>query len=234
MFSVCIDVENVSHSYRYGIVRRRQRDIFKNISFSIATGKTVGIVGKSGVGKTTLGKILAGIIKPAEGRILYRNSDISLMDRRSRYRFRRDVQMLFQDPEGALNPMKSIERQFFEVCKLTGTKKKDEASRKTKKVLEQVGLSDEILCRLPNQLSGGQNQRVALGKLLLLDPAVIILDEPTSALDISVQASILHLLKDIQRKRSLSYVFISHDMEVVRFMCDEVISMDTDICKTGL
>ena len=137
-----------------------------------------------------------------------------------------NVQMLFQDPEGALNPMKSIERQFFDVCRLTGSRQREEAVERTRRVLEQVGLSDEILCRLPNQLSGGQNQRVALGKLLLLNPAVIILDEPTSALDISVQASILHLLKDIQHRHSLTYVFISHDMEVIRFMCDEVISMD--------
>jgi peptide/nickel transport system ATP-binding protein len=226
MFSVCIDVENVSYSYQSGIVRRKRHDIFKNVSFSLVRGKTIGIIGKSGAGKTTLGKIIAGIIKPTDGRILYRNSDIAHMDRRSRYRFRRNVQMLFQDPEGALNPMKSIEQQFFEVCKLTATKKKEEASRRTHMVLEQVGLSDEILCRLPSQLSGGQNQRVALGKLLLINPAVIILDEPTSALDISVQASILHLLRDIQRRYSLSYVFISHDMEVIQFMCDEVVSMD--------
>ena len=146
-------------------------------------------------------------MKPTEGRILYQDSDITKMNRRSRYRFRRNVQMLFQDPEGALNPLKSIERQFFDVCRLTGSRQREEAAERTRRVLEQVGLSDEILCRLPNQLSGGQNQRVALGKLLLLNPAVIILDEPTSALDISVQASILHLLKDIQHRHSLTYVF---------------------------
>ncbi|MFW5747744.1 MAG: ATP-binding cassette domain-containing protein, partial [bacterium] len=176
-------------------------------------------------GKTTLGKILAGILEPTGGQVLYEGRDIFSLNREERRNYIQNVQMMFQNPEGALNPMKRIERQFFDVCRLTGSASRAESAERTARALEQVGLSKEILCRLPSELSGGQNQRVALGRILLLDPKIIILDEPTSALDVSVQAQILHLLKRLQHERRLSYIFISHDPEVVDFMCDRIVSV---------
>jgi peptide/nickel transport system ATP-binding protein len=226
MSSVCLNVVGVSKTYSSGLLRKRRRRIFEHIGFSLRRGETVGIVGRSGAGKTTLGKIAAGILAPSGGRVEYGGTDISAMDRRAFSRFRRSVQMVFQDPEGALNPMKRIERQLLDVCTLTGTRDGEAAGARIAEIFDQVGLSEEILSRLPRELSGGQNQRVVLGKILLLEPEIIVLDEPTSALDISVQASILHLLKNLQRIRGLSYLFISHEREIVRFMCDRVYSLD--------
>ncbi len=226
MSSVCLNVVDVSKTYSSGLLRKRRHRVFEHTSFSLRRGETVGIVGRSGAGKTTLGEIAAGILPPSKGRVEYGGTDISAMDRRAFSRFRRSVQMVFQDPEGALNPMKRIERQLLDVYSLTGTRDRAAAGARIAEVFDQVGLSEEILSRLPRELSGGQNQRVVLGKILLLEPEIIVLDEPTSALDISVQASILHLLKDLQRIRGLSYLFISHEMEIVRFMCDRVYSLD--------
>ena len=129
--------------------------------------------------------------------------------------------MLFQDPEGSLNPKKTIGRSLWEVLRLIGEDQKSRRLR-VESILEKVGLRPEVLSRFPVQLSGGQNQRVALARILLREPDILILDEPTSLLDVSVQAQILHLLKDLQNKLNLSYLFISHDLEVVRFMCPRV------------
>jgi peptide/nickel transport system ATP-binding protein len=221
MHTVLLKAQQVSKTYRLGIGMRMHKKVLNGISINIYAGKTVGIVGDSGIGKTTLANIVAGIEKPTAGKILYRGENIAFLNHAHLSGFRRDVQMMFQDPEGALNPLKTVERLLHEVCNLAQGKKRNWENR-ISEILHTVGLSEEILCRYPRQLSGGQNQRVALGRILLLEPAIIILDEPTSALDISVQAQILHLLKDLQVKRGLGYLFISHDFDVVDFMCDEV------------
>lgn len=225
MLSPRIEARQISKHFVTGGIRRKEKGVLSGVDLYLEEGSSVGIVGKSGSGKTTLGKILAGLIEPTKGRVLYNGKDISSLNKSERLSYRRSVQMMFQNPEGALNPVKRIERQFFDVCRLTGSASADESAGRTSRVLEQVGLSPEILCRLPRELSGGQNQRVALGRILLLDPKIIILDEPTSALDISVQAQILHLLKRLQHERRFSYVFISHDPDVVDFMCDRIISV---------
>jgi peptide/nickel transport system ATP-binding protein len=225
MLSPCLEARQISKYYLSGTISMKKKTVLSGLDLSLDRGSSVGIVGKSGSGKTTFGKILSGLIKPTGGRVLFDGKDIFSLSRKERKNYLKNVQMMFQDPEGALNPMKKIERQFFDVCRLTGSSSRSEMAGRTHQVLELVGLSKEILCRLPSQLSGGQNQRVALGRILLVDPKVIILDEPTSALDISVQAQILHLLKNLQEERRLSYVFISHDPEVVDFMCPRVISL---------
>ena len=225
MLPVCLEARRITKYYTGSTLRRKAKCALTGVDLYLEEGSSVGIVGESGSGKTTLGKILAGILEPTGGRILYGRKDVSSLDKKERGDYTRSVQMMFQNPEGALNPVKRIERQFHDVCRLTGSSSRAESAGRTAGVLELVGLSQEILCRLPSELSGGQNQRVALGRILLLDPKIIILDEPTSALDISVQAQILHLLKRLQRERRLSYVFISHDPEVVDFMCDRVIAL---------
>ncbi len=223
-----MEVQDVSKTFSYGLIKRKGRSVINNISLSIPSGGTVGITGKSGIGKTSLGKIIAGIIPPSKGHVLYKGRDIFKMQKAEWNTFRTKVQMMFQDPEGALNPLKVIGRQFNAVCRLMGEKDKNRARKRIQEVMDQTGLSDEILDRFPNELSGGQNQRVALGRVLLLEPEIIILDEPTSALDISVQAQILQLLKTIQQENRISYLYISHNKKLIEFMSDSIFSMDKD------
>lgn len=211
---------DLGKTYESGLIFKRQHSIFQNISLQIQEGRTLGLMGASGSGKTTLGLILAGLQRPSSGSVLFRGEDIQRLQGNELLAFRRGVQMVFQDPEGSLNPMKSIEKSINEVLALLKVPK-NEWHKEAINSLERVGLSDEILCRYPSQISGGQSQRVALSRVLLLSPKVIILDEPTSALDISVQAQVLNLLKDLQRDLGLSYLLISHHPEVIRFMAHE-------------
>ncbi len=216
-----LKAENISKSYFSGGRKGNKHSVLAQISLEIEKGKVLGIIGDSGSGKTTLGKIVAGIEGPAEGRIVFNGKELSQLSREQRAVFRRKVQMLFQDPEGALNPLKQVAKLLDEVCRLTGM---TESARKerTGEMIETVGLSGEILDRYPRQLSGGQNQRVALARILLLDPQLIVLDEPTSSLDVSMQAQILSLLRNLQKTKELAYLFISHDRDVIDFMCDQV------------
>jgi len=215
--SVILNAVQISKVYQSGIIFKHSRNVLEEVSLELEEGKTFGLMGSSGSGKTTVGKILAGLEKPSSGKVFFKGNDILSLDKNDFFWFRRKVQMVFQDPEGSLNPRKSIERSIYDILSLLKVPKRD-WMKKTQETLEAVGLSDELLCRYPAQLSGGQNQRVALGRVLLLEPEIMILDEPTSALDISVQAQILRLLKELQKERGLAYLFISHQAEVVRFM----------------
>ncbi len=195
--------------------------ILGDISFGLQKGKTFGIVGESGTGKTTLGRIIAGLEKPSSGKIFFHGQDIQVEDREASVLFRSKVQMMFQDPEGSLNPKKTIRTSLDEILGLVGIPRK-KRSQEIQEILKTVGLPPDVLHRYPSQLSGGQNQRIVLARILLRKPDIVILDEPTSALDISVQAQILHLLKRLQKKRGIVYLFISHDTEIVEFMCHEI------------
>lgn len=225
MPEILIEACGLSQCFSSRRSKGRKLHVFSEIAFTLHQGKTLGVIGPSGSGKTTLGKIVAGIDKPSAGEVRYKGRPVHGLKGAERRRFRRNVQMLFQDAEGALNPAKTIGRSFEEVAKLIGLnpiKAKDAIL----KSLDTVHLSSEILSRTPGRLSGGQNQRVALARILMLAPEVIVLDEPTSALDVSVQAGILRLLKELQSAWSLSYLFISHDAAVIEYMCDEVLALD--------
>ena len=211
--------------YESGLIFKKRHETLNGISLQLHSGKTVGLMGPSGSGKTTLGKILAAIVRPTSGRIFFAGKELGSMSKSETIAFRRAVQMVFQDPEGSLNPKKSIEQSISEVLamlKIPSERWQDV----TCEMLEKVGLSEELLCRYPGQISGGQCQRVALGRVLLLQPKVIILDEPTSALDISVQAQILNLLKQLQRDLGLAYLLISHQSEVISFMAHETVVLE--------
>jgi len=220
-----LKAENVGKSYESGLIFKKRHVVLQSISLEMEAGKTLGLMGISGSGKTTLGKILAGLESPTTGRVFFAGKDLRSMGDRESLAFRRAVQMVFQDAEGSLNPRKSIELSIHEVLGLLKIPRREWRDR-TGVILETVGLSDELLCRYPAQISGGQCQRVALSRVLLLRPQVIILDEPTSALDISVQAQILNLLKDLQRDLGLAYLLISHQPEVIRFMAHETINLE--------
>ena len=218
MFFVSLKAENLSRKYGSGLMGRGKY-IFRDVSFELEPGKTFGLMGPSGEGKSTLGRIISGLESPTDGAVFFNGNPLSRMKKAEYTTFRRKVQMMFQDPTDAFNPRKRIKHSIFEVLNLleiSGT----ERIRCTKEMLKTTGLPEEVLLRYPSQLSGGQLQRLALGRILLLDPEYIVLVEPTSALDVSVQAQILHLLKNVQAEQGISYLLISHDEAVIRFMSD--------------
>jgi len=221
MLSPSLRADEVSRAYSSGLLSKRKKTVLDRVSLEVKKGETLGIMGESGTGKTTLGKIITGLEAPSTGNVFYGEKSLSRMKNTERKRFRSRVQMVFQNPEGSLNPRKKIELSLNQVLKLTGT-----PGRKQKEALllalESVGLTEDVLYRYPHQLSGGQNQRVVLARVLFLQPHFIVLDEPTSALDMSVQAQILHLLKRLQRETGMGYVFISHDRSVVEFVSDRI------------
>ena len=178
-------------------------------------------MGESGTGKTTLGKVVAGIEEATRGEIFFAGKCIEELNKADYARFRKNVQIVFQNPEGSLNPKKTVEKSLLQVLELIEIPK-EKRGKVLLDMFRTVGLSEDLLCRYPHQLSGGQNQKVALARVLLLEPDVIILDEPTSALDISVRAQILHLLKDWQAQKNTGYVLISHEREIVDFMADRI------------
>ena len=221
MCAVQLEVRGITKTFETGSLSKERTFVLENVAFEVYPGQTFGIVGESGTGKTTLGKIITAIERPTSGEIAFHGVALSQMTKQEFSHYRRKVQMLFQDPESSLNPKKSIGKSLDEILNLIRMPKGDRAAA-LKNILRTVGLSPEVLARYPDQLSGGQNQRIALARILLLDPEIIVLDEPTSSLDISVQAQILHLLKDLQRKQNLTYIFISHDRDVIAFMCHDI------------
>ncbi len=190
------------------------------VSLAVPQGKTLGLVGESGCGKSSIARGVVGLVPIARGQIFLDGEDFSSNRARSAMSFRRKVQMVFQDPYSSLNPRMTVREALTEVMPrgTTGAARRKEALR----VLELVGLAENALDRYPHQFSGGQRQRIAIARALAIKPDVIINDEVTSSLDVSVQATILNLLKDIQRELKLTYLFISHDLSSVRYMSDVV------------
>jgi ABC-type glutathione transport system ATPase component len=195
----------------------------KHVSLAVAPGEIVGLVGESGSGKTTISRILIGIEQPTSGEVAYGGQQVST---RGEWRaLRRQVQYVFQDPFTALCPTMRIGDALAEPLAIHHICPKSERKERVARMLEMVGLHPEMARRLPNQLSGGQRQRVNLARALMLEPKMLICDEIVSGLDVSIQAQVLQLLLDLQQKLSLGLVFISHDLRVVRYLCDRVLVM---------
>jgi len=199
-----------------------------NVTFAIARGESVGLVGESGCGKSTLVKLIARVLDPTDGRIYFDGADVGTIpaERFARVPARARIQMVFQDPADSLNPRFTAFDTIADPLRRLGTAPTGQSLRtRVAEVAELVGLPRALLGRYPHQLSGGQQQRVGIGRAIALRPSLLILDEPTSALDVSVQAVILHLLADLRERLGMAYLFVSHDLNVVRMVTERVLVM---------
>ena len=192
------------------------------ITFEIRKGETYGLVGESGCGKSTTGRAIVGLVKPDEGSILYQGKDLCKLNEKEFRPFRKDLQMVFQNTLSALNPRQRIGAILEEILLVHGQKDAVVRKEKVVEILRQVGLSEEQYFRYPHELSGGQVQRLGIASALLIQPKLIGCDEPVSALDVSIQAQILNMMTEIQKDSEISFLFISHDIGVIRFISDRI------------
>lgn len=214
------------HDLRVEFAGRRRHDAIvlaaDGVSLRIDEGETLGLVGESGSGKSTIGNAVLGLVKPAAGRILFRGRDITIATTRERRRLGQHIQVVFQDPYSSLNPSRTIGQTLSEALRLVRGLDRRATRLHVTNVLQQVGMPADTMSRYPTEFSGGQRQRIAIARALVMEPDLVICDEPTSALDLSVQAQILNLLLDLQARLGLGYLFISHDIDVVRHMSHRV------------
>lgn len=195
------------------------------VSFSVSHGECLGLVGESGCGKSTLARTLVQLERPADGQIRFEERDVPALSGSALIDFRRQVQMVFQDPFGSLNPRMTVGRALREVLGVHRICGRAERGARVRDLLEAVGLDADYAERFPHEFSGGQRQRIGIARALALEPRLLILDEPVSALDVSVQVQILNLLKDLQRDRHLTYLLVAHDLAVVRYLADRILVM---------
>jgi oligopeptide transport system ATP-binding protein len=193
-----------------------------DVSFTLNRGETFGMVGESGCGKSTLGRTILRLTDPTEGQALYNGQDIFAMDHGALQKMRQDLQMVFQDPYSSLNPRKRIGTILEEPLDIHKIGTKAERTQKVLEILEIVGLQAEHYYRYPHEFSGGQRQRIGIARALMVDPKLVVCDEPVSALDVSIQSQIINLLKKLQAELGLTYLFIAHDISVVRYISDRI------------
>lgn len=208
-----LEVKDISVSYSSGLLFKEKREVLHDISFAVKEGEVLGLAGTSGAGKSTISRILMGLLKPDKGDVLL--DGVSLLGRTAR---RRQVQMLFQNPAAALNPRMTIRESMEEPLRIHGGYDRE----KIEEIWEDLQLRKELWTRYPSQLSGGELQRVCLGRLLLLRPRVLLLDEPTSMLDVSVQAQVISILQKLRKKHPMACLFISHDLDLLRAVSDRI------------
>ena len=225
---VVLEVRSLAKSFwlRQGLFGKREFKAVQNVNFQLRRGHTLGVVGESGSGKTTMGLTLLRLHEPTGGEVIFDGRNLLTLTDRERQAMRRRIQIVFQNPYASLNPRFTVGQTLVEPMALHGigasTTEREERARR---MLEKVGLDGSAFGKYPHEFSGGQRQRVAIARCLTLEPEVLVLDEAVSALDVSVQAQVLNLLKDLQDELGLAYVFISHDLAVVRFISDEVLVM---------
>jgi peptide/nickel transport system ATP-binding protein len=225
---ILLEVKGLKKSFwfKQGLFGKKEFPAVKGVSFQLRKGHTLGVVGESGSGKTTMGLTLLRLHEPSGGEALFEGRDLLKLSGPDWQAMRRRIQVVFQNPYASLNPRFSIQQTLLEPMQIHAIGKDDgERLARATALLKKVGLDESALAKYPHEFSGGQRQRIAIARCLTLDPEVLVLDEAVSALDVSVQAQVLNLLKDLQDELGLSYIFISHDLAVVRFISDEVLVM---------
>ena len=222
-----IEVKNLQTWFpiKQGLLQRTVNHVkaVDGVSFKINRGETLALVGESGCGKTTVGKTILRLIQSTGGEVLYGGKDVLKLEGNDLLKVRRKMQIIFQDPAGSLDPRMLVKDIIGEGLKSFGlVSSKQEYEDKIRKILERVGLGAEAMTRYPHEFSGGQRQRICIARALIVEPEFVVCDEATSALDVSVQASVLNLLKDLQKEMGLTYLFITHDLSVVEYLSDRV------------
>ncbi|MBO8156335.1 MAG: dipeptide ABC transporter ATP-binding protein [Bacillaceae bacterium] len=224
-----VKVENLKKYFpiKGGILKRTIGHVkaVDDVSFEIKKGETLGVVGESGSGKSTLGRMILRLLEPTEGKIVFEDQDITHLSNRKMRSLRKDMQIVFQDPFASLNSKMSIREIIEEPLLVQTSMSKKERQEKVVSLLEKVGLQPDDRVKYPHEFSGGQRQRISIARALAINPKFIIGDEPVSALDVSIQAQVLNLMKDLQDEFDLTYLFISHDLSVVRHISDRVAVM---------
>lgn len=220
--SALVEVKNLK---KYFETPRGLLHAVDGVSFAIEKGKTVGIVGESGCGKSTLGRVILHLLDSTGGSIYFEGEDITNVDAKKLRQLRENMKIIFQDPYSSLNPRMTVEQTIMEPLIISGRFSKKERQEETERLMAMVGIDQRLRSAYPHELDGGRRQRVGIGRALALNPKFIVCDEPVSALDVSIQAQILNLLQDLQDQQGLTYMFVTHDLSVVRHISDDICVM---------
>ena len=214
----------VKHLKKYFPTPKGMLHAVDDVTFSIGEGKTMGVVGESGCGKSTLGRTLIHLYESTDGQIFFKGKDITHVGKRKLHELRKEMQIIFQDPFASLNPRMTVQETIMEPLELAGYHK-SKLMDKTEEIMDMVGIDERLRHSYPHELDGGRRQRVGIGRALALDPAFVVCDEPVSALDVSIQAQVLNLLQDLQEKSGVTYMFVTHDLSVVKHISDHICVM---------
>ena len=219
------NVLEVRHLKKYFKTARGMLHAVDDVSFTLERGKTLGIVGESGCGKSTTGRCILRLIEPTDGEVYFEGENLLKLSRREMKKKRKDMQIIFQDPFSSLDPRNTINQTLSETLRINKICPKNEIEDRVLSLMETVGLAERLINTYPHELDGGRRQRIGIARALALEPKFIVCDEPVSALDVSIQAQILNLLSELQENMGLSYVFITHDLAVVNHFADEIAVM---------
>lgn len=222
MSEYLMEVKNLK---KYFKTRSGMLHAVDDVTFALRSGETLGVVGESGCGKSTLGRTLVKLLDPTEGQILFEGEDITYARGAQLKRLRTRIQMIFQDPFSSLNPRKTVRESILEPLKLNSALSARQREEQVLELMDTVGLAQRLAYSYPHELDGGRRQRIGIARALALNPAFIVCDEPVSALDVSIQAQILNLMQDVQEDKHLAYLFITHDLSVVRHMANQILVM---------
>ncbi len=219
------NIIEVQHLKKYFNTSSGTLHAVDDVSFGIEEGETLGVVGESGCGKSTLGRVILHLLESTDGKILYRGEDITQVDREKMSELRKSMQIIFQDPFASLNPRMTVYQTIREPMDIAGGFSKEEIDKRVYELMDTVGLARRLVNAYPHELDGGRRQRVGIARALVLNPKFIVCDEPVSALDVSIQAQILNLMQDIQEATGLTYIFITHDLSVVKYISNNILVM---------